>query len=259
MTANDEFGRLVGIMQRLRQECPWDRSQTHDSLRPYLLEEAYEVIHALDAQDHESLREELGDLILQVVFHAELAQEAGRFDIEQVIRGINEKLIRRHPHVFADTDAKTPAEVVRRWENIKAGEGNKASSLDGVPAQLPALVKAARVLTKVRQWGLDPYGSADPAAEVTRWLGRLQEAGASDTDTAGQAVGMLALAVVEAAGRAGVGAEDALRATVGRLIEAFQRVEAALACEGRRFADLSGGELADMAARILSECEGGPD
>lgn len=177
MSAAEEFTRLVDVMRRLRKGCPWDRSQTHGTLRPYLLEEAYEVLHALDEERYDELCEELGDLLLQVVFHAELAEEAGRFDIEDVLRAINEKLVRRHPHVFGDKEAHTPADVLRRWESIKRNEEQRPSSLHGIPAELPALVKAVRTLSKVRQTGVDPFGRRDVAADARRWLERLTAAG----------------------------------------------------------------------------------
>jgi len=259
VTAGDQFARLVEVMRRLRAECPWDRSQSHQTLRPYLLEEVYEVLHALDQGRHADLREELGDLMLQIVFHAEIAEEEGRFDIEAVLKGINEKLVRRHPHVFGDKEAQTPADVVRRWESIKTGEEQKPSSLDGVPAALPALVKAARVLTKVRQTGVDPFRGRDAAPEADRWLERLREAvSAADPEAALRAVGMLLLAATEIADRVRVNAEDALRETVGRLADAFRAEEDRLREQGRRLTDLSEDELEEVATRVLAACEEGP-
>jgi len=257
MSAADEFTRLVQIMHRLRRECPWDREQDHASLRAYLLEETYEVLHALDTGDHEELRDELGDLLLQVVFHAEVAAEAGRFDIEDVLRGINEKLIRRHPHVFADADASDSEAVLRRWARIKADEENKSSVLEGVPASLPALLKAQRVLAKMRQSGLDPWQLQDPALEVRKCLERLLSCSAQqDREPVERVAGALCLAVAVLAARAHVNAEDALRETIGRMADAFRREEAAARATGRSLADLSDDEIAQVAARIVSDCEG---
>jgi len=258
MSVGDEFSKLVDTMRRLRSQCPWDRSQSHDTLRVYLLEEAYEVLHALDGQRYEDLREELGDLMLQIVFHAEIAEEAGRFGMEDVLREINEKLVRRHPHVFGDKHAETPADVVRRWESIKTGEEEKGSSLDGVPSVLPALVRASRVLTKVRQTGVDPFQGRNVLGEAQRWLGRLAAATAkSDQEEAAKAAGMLALAATEIADRVRVNTEDAVRQTLSRLSEAFRAEERRLRAEGRSLPELSASELGAIATRILQACEEG--
>src|SRR5258708_1767614 len=124
MSAADAFAELVQIMERLRAPggCPWDREQTHASIKPYLIEEAYEVAEAIEADNTEELRKELGDLLLQIVFHSEMAREAGRFTVEDVVRGISEKMIRRHPHVFGDVTVKDAGEVLRNWSKIKSEE-----------------------------------------------------------------------------------------------------------------------------------------
>ncbi|MDZ7265804.1 MAG: nucleoside triphosphate pyrophosphohydrolase [candidate division KSB1 bacterium] len=149
MHGSEKFTELVEIMARLRgpQGCPWDRAQTHASLRRYLLEETYEVLHALDAGDDEELCHELGDLLLQVVYHAQIAAEAGRFDIGAVIAAISAKMIRRHPHVFGDARVDSAAELTHLWEQIKQQEGKK-NALAGVPHALPALQRAARLQQK---------------------------------------------------------------------------------------------------------------
>lgn len=149
MHGSEKFSRLVEIMNRLRAPdgCPWDRQQTHASLRQYLLEEAYEVLEAIDAGEDEELCNELGDLLLQVVYHAQIAAETGRFDIGEVIDGICEKMIRRHPHVFGDAKVDSAEEQTQLWEKLKQQEGKK-SAIDGVPRALPALQKAARLQQK---------------------------------------------------------------------------------------------------------------
>lgn len=253
MDAGNEFNRLVQIMRRLRRECPWDRSQSHDSLRPYLLEETYEVLHLLDAADYDELREELGDLMLQIVFHAEIAEEAGRFDVADVLSAINRKLVRRHPHVFGDREARTPCDVSRRWEVIKAEQERKESALDGVPAELPALVKAARVLAKMRQCGLDPFRESDPLGEARRHLEQFAEAAGTGREQgrARSALAMLLLSVAALADEAGLGAEDALRGAVRRLSNAYRAEEAAVRASGGSFADLPPEELRELAGRVL--------
>ncbi len=226
MSTGEAFERLVRIMHRLRSECPWDAQQTHDSLRGYLLEETYEVLDALDTRDHQELREELGDLLLQVVFQAEVAQEEDHFTIEDIIRSISEKLVRRHPHVFAGADAATAQDVVHRWEHIKTCVEKKDSFLEGVPEDLPALLKATRVLEKVRQSGADPLPAGDAAGLAGRWLRELTECRPDEQGRAEQAAGMVCLAVVSLATERGANAEDALRRALSRIAAAFREVEA---------------------------------
>ncbi len=163
----DQFEALVSLQARLRAPggCPWDRRQTHETLRTYLLEETYEVLEAIDKADPRELSEELGDLLLQVIFHAELAGEAGRFDISSVIQNLHDKLVRRHPHVFGDVKADTPEQVVQNWELLKAEEklgSSKAakdqiapSALDGIPRTLPALLEAQQLTRRAARVGFD--------------------------------------------------------------------------------------------------------
>ena len=185
---------LVEVMDRLRIGCPWDREQTHQSLAPYLLEETYETLEALDSGSSEHLKEELGDLLLQVVFHARVASDADHdpWDIDDVAGGIVEKLVRRHPHVFADTDAADAAAVEANWETIKATEKQRASVLDGIPVGLPALARADKLLGRLDRHALQP---ADEEASAT----------------AADRVGDELLDVVRRARAAGVDAEQALR------------------------------------------------
>jgi MazG family protein len=162
-SAGRRFQKLVEVQARLRAPggCPWDREQTHDSLRPYLLEETYEVLEALDSGDDRRIVSELGDLLLQVVFHAQLASEEGRFDVGDVADAIREKLIRRHPHVFGAARARDSAEVLKRWEELKAeerkaeGRPEHASLLDGVPKNLPALSEAFQLTRRASNVGFD--------------------------------------------------------------------------------------------------------
>jgi len=179
-----ELNRLVAVMHRLRTGCPWDAEQTHASLVRYLVEETLEVVEAIEAGDDTELTEELGDLLLQVVFHAEIAAESSRFDIEDVARRISDKLIARHPYVF--TDAEVPTDLVGSWERAKAVEKSRASALDGIPERLSALTRAHKVLVRARSHGLDPealdVSGADVAADVLgteflRLVARAEELG----------------------------------------------------------------------------------
>jgi len=163
--------RLVKIMTDLRSEggCPWDREQTHQTLKPYVIEETYEVLEAIDEGKPEKLREELGDLLLQVIFHAQLASENNQFTVDDVIDSISEKLIRRHPHVFSDTIVSGVSGVLENWEKIKKTEmpGERESALDGVPKDLPALMKAAKTQSKAAKVGFD-WGNLDGPLEKTK-------------------------------------------------------------------------------------------
>ncbi|WP_298801721.1 MazG family protein [uncultured Pseudokineococcus sp.] len=228
---------LVAVMDRLRSPggCPWDAEQTHASLAPYALEEAYEVVEAIESGSSEHLREELGDLLLQVVFHARVAQEAPvgeRFDVDDVAAGIVAKLVHRHPHVFGDPesgvgvdDALSAADVEAGWEARKRLEKGRASAMDGVPAALPALARAAKLLGRARRAGLDvdalvPGGTGGSAAP---------EQGQEQHRDAEAELGDRLLAVVADAAREtpGVDPETALRAAVRRLEERARGAEAA--------------------------------
>lgn len=206
---------LADVVARLRAPdgCPWDREQTHRSLRPYLLEEAHEVLDALDAEDAPALADELGDLLLQVVLHAQIAVEEGEFGLTDVIRSITEKLVRRHPHVFGDVKAETSAAVVANWEALKAEEraarGADADPLAGVPLGLPALARAQALLRKGARVGHTP-DAADPAAELAAAAARLGAA----PDAAG--LGDLLLSAVRVAVALDIDAESALREATAR-------------------------------------------
>jgi XTP/dITP diphosphohydrolase len=173
---------LVEIMARLRRECGWKAAQTHRTLARYLLEEAYEVLEALDTGDHEHLREELGDLLLQVYFHAAIAAEEGRFDIEDVAADLAAKLIRRNPHVFGDGQATDPAEIDANWQAIKEAEKQRTDPLAGIPQELPALLRAAKVLDRLERAGVPVSLEADPADLGDRLLALVEEARATGVD-----------------------------------------------------------------------------
>ncbi len=223
MHGSEKFTELVEIMAQLRgpQGCPWDREQTHASLRPYLLEETYEVLHALDAGDEEELCHELGDLLLQVIYHAQIAAEAGRFDIGAVIAAISAKMIRRHPHVFGDAKVNSAAELTHLWEQIKQQEGKK-SALDGVPHALPALQRAARLQQKAR-------AATASAAEVeANWQAfRAAAAGEQaepqrDLRPLPALYGDLLFSLVALGRGLGLNAEDSLREACHRFEQEFE-------------------------------------
>jgi tetrapyrrole methylase family protein/MazG family protein len=248
MAAGQEFSRLVEIMHRLRSECPWDRRQDHESLRPYLLEETYEVLHALDEGSCEALKEELGDLLLQVVFHAEIACEEERFGMEDVIRGISEKLVRRHPHVFGDVDAPTPGEVIRNWENIKSQEKAARSVVDGIPGELPALLRLGRLLGKMRQVGVEPLPEREAVIEAECSLRDLKE-GAGDAKRSAE---RLLVWSTRLAMEARPSPEDVLREFTKRMEAAFRLEEAKLAAAGEDFEGMTREQLLALSERVLA-------
>ncbi len=223
------FVRLVELMQRLLAEdgCPWDREQDFASLRRYVLEEACEVIDAIDGGDRDELREELGDLALQVIFQAELARREGSFGPDDVVAGICDKLVRRHPHVFADVSVADADEVLRNWERIKAAERKEKGLLDGVPRSLPSLVRAQRTGEKVARVGFDWPDVRGSRAKVTEELAELDRAIASGDQAAiASELGDALFALVNLARHVRVDAEAALRETTTKFAARFAHVEA---------------------------------
>jgi tetrapyrrole methylase family protein/MazG family protein len=211
-----EFADLIEVMALLRspQGCPWDREQDHRSLRRCLLEEAYEVLEAIDRDDAEALCQELGDLLLQVVFHAQLAAEAGQFDIDDVVRGLRDKLVVRHPHVFGDKTIETAEAVIEEWESLKREQRQQThvDQMAVVPQAMPALARAQMVLRRAARAGV--ARTADQARETVKESARLIEAG-SDPE---RNLAELLLAAVDLARIAGVDAEQALRERIDRFI-----------------------------------------
>ena len=227
MAKIETFERLVEIMAILRGEggCPWDREQTHRSLRPYLLEETYEVLDRIDNNQWDQLADELGDLLLQIVFHAQMASENGTFTIRDVIQRINQKLIRRHPHIFGNAVADTPKEVVHRWEPIKQNEGNR-SVLGGVPPTQPALNRAFRVQEKAAGVGFEWANIEGVWDKVSEELNELKHAASTgDKSQIEEEVGDLLFSLVNLSRYLGVNPEDSLRGTIKKFIRRFQYVE----------------------------------
>jgi MazG family protein len=246
-----DFSQLIDIMARLRAPggCPWDREQTFDSIKPYLLEETYEVLDAIDARDWPNLAEELGDLLLQVVFFAQMAQEAGHFEVADSVEAINRKLIRRHPHVFGDGDAKTSSEVLKRWEEIKAEEKvakqeKPRGLLEGVSRALPALVEAQQISSKAARSGFDWPSIDGVLAKLREELAELDEARrkGSREDIASE-LGDVLFTLVNVARFLKVDPEQALRGTNARFRRRFAGVESGLAAEGKTTADASLDEM----------------
>ena len=247
------YADFVAIVRRLRRECPWDREQTHDSVKHLTIEEAYEMVDAIDGGNSDELAKELGDLFLHVLFHAHIAETDGTFDIADVMRAEMTKLVRRHPHVFGDEVVSGTGEVLRNWEAIKRAEpreeagqtGTPPSVLDGVPDALPALLRAERVQEKAAAVGFD-FPTPDEAwakvTEETAELKALADANAS-AEALEDELGDVLFAVVNYARLNGVVAENALRRTLSKFTRRFQSVEAGLAAQGRTPAEASLDEM----------------
>jgi MazG family protein len=241
--AGKGFAAFVDLIARLRGPggCPWDREQTHESLKPMTIEEAYEVLEAIDRADGEHLAGELGDLLLQVVFHAQIAAEAGRFTIADVIERVAAKMVRRHPHVFAGAKADTPGEVLRSWEAIKqeeqAAKGARpgSSMLDSVGSGLPAVMEAFQMTTKASRVGFDWPGVASVLEKLEEEMAELREAaaGAAGHRRVAEEVGDLLFAAVNVARLIGADPESALKSANRKFRRRFAFIEKELARRGR--------------------------
>jgi len=240
------FNKLCEIVAKLRAPggCPWDREQTHESLLPQLLEEAYEVAGAVRAKDDANFREELGDLLLLIVMHAEIAQETGRFKIDNVIGDVTEKLIRRHPHVFGTSDARDSGAVLKQWESIKRAEKTSKHYLDNLPAALPALMRAQKTQSKVARINFDWSEPGEVIAKVEEELSETKQAIASqDGEAMENEIGDLLFAVVNLARKCKLDAESALQTATDKFVARFNRLEDALRAQGKRLGDVDLAEL----------------
>jgi MazG family protein len=255
--ATTSFAKLCDIVAKLRAPggCPWDREQTRGSLLPALIEEAYEVAEAARAKDDAHFREELGDLLLLIVMHAEIASETGRFDIDEIVRDISEKLVRRHPHVFGTSDARDAGAVLKQWEAIKREE-KKADShyLASLPKALPALMRAQKAQSKAARVNFDWTEVRDVVEKVEEELRELKEAigsldtaspslGGQDREMIEEEVGDVLFAVVNLARKCKIDAESALQGATDKFVGRFNRLEDELKARGKKLGDV---ELAEM-------------
>ena len=243
------FQNLCDIVARLRAPggCPWDREQTNESLLPPVIEEAYELVEAVRAKDDAHFREELGDLLLLVVMHAEIAREAGRFDIDDVLGDVSQKLVRRHPHVFGTSDARDSGAVLKQWEAIKRTE-KKADShyLASLPKALPGLVRAQKAQSKAARVNFDWTDMRDVVAKVEEELGETKEAMASkDRARIDDEIGDMIFAMVNLARKCKIDAESALQRATDKFVARFNRLEDELRMRGKQLGDV---ELPEMDA-----------
>jgi tetrapyrrole methylase family protein/MazG family protein len=236
--------RLKQIVQRLRSPdgCPWDREQTHQSLKPHVIEECYELIDAIDDQDDQEMQEELGDLLLQVVLHAQMASEEGRFDFDSVAEVISEKLIRRHPHVFGDAKLGTSDAVLKQWDAIKRREKtDRESALDGVPRGLPGLAKAQKMQSKAARVGFDWPDAGGPLEKVKEEITELEQA--ESGEKLAEEIGDLLFSVVNFARKSKLDAEELLQAANRKFSDRFRKMEALAASRGLKFSSLTLSEM----------------
>jgi len=266
------FESLVALQARLRAPngCPWDREQTHDSLRTYLVEETYEVLDALESGDARKFADELGDLLLQIVFHSELAAEAGKFDIADVIEQIYTKMVRRHPHVFGNARAETSAQVLKNWEQLKAEERSKedrakkknksapaaqASILDAVPRSLPAILEAHQLTRRAANVGFDwadVNGIFEKLAEETAELKQLLASGTGRPEDVEEEVGDLLFVGVNLARFLGLDAEITLKKANRKFARRFREMERIAAARGQILSGLSSAELDELWNQVKS-------
>src|SRR5215472_1880223 len=244
----NSFARLCDIVAKLRAPggCPWDREQTHESLLPAIIEEAYEVAEAARAKNDAHFREELGDLILLVVMHAEIACEAGRFNIDNILHEVSEKLVRRHPHVFGTSDARDSGAVLKQWESIKRSEKTDKHYLGDLPAALPALVRAQKAQSKVARVNFDWTEVRDVIAKVEEEIRELKQAVLEqDRKSIEDEVGDLLFAVVNLARKCRLDAESALQRATHKFVARFNRLEDELQRQGKKLGEV---DLAEMDA-----------
>lgn len=231
----ESFDRLVSIMETLRQKCPWDREQTHQSLKTYALEEVYEVLESIDNEDDQNLQEELGDLLIQIIFHSIIAREREKFSLENVVEKVSEKLVHRHPHVFSDTKVKDSTEVLHNWELLKKQE-NKKSQFANVPITLPALLKAYRIQNKAALVGFDWPDISGVWVKIEEEINELKEGIESQKkEHIQEELGDLLFSIVNLSRFLKVDPEDALRRTTDKFIRRFHFIEEELEKKGSSF------------------------
>jgi tetrapyrrole methylase family protein/MazG family protein len=253
-----DIGKLIALVEQLRSDngCPWDKEQTRETLKPMLIEEAFEVLDALDAEDPIELKEELGDLLFQVVFHAQIAQERGEFDLAAVIDRSHEKMIRRHPHIFGEADLKTSEDVLKNWEDIKAAEKGIAPSshpeserslLDGIPSKLPAMHKAYQMTAKASRVGFDWPRLEDILVKLQEESAELVEArSTNDSQKIADEVGDLLFVAVNIARFLGIDPETALGRSNRKFQRRFRHVESSIKKQGRKLKNASLAEMDEL-------------
>jgi len=252
-----DFQELLNIMERLRGEkgCPWDKEQTRESLKPYIVEEAYELLEAIEENDPEKIKEELGDLLFQIVFQSQIARENKEFDMSDIIDKIAKKMVSRHPHVFGNTTCSTSDEVVAQWEVQKKREGKlRESILEGVPETLPSLLRAHRLQKRAAGVGFDWERADDVLKKLDEELKEFKEAlGTKNKDMIEDELGDIFFMLVNISRFIGVNPEDAHRKTISKFIHRFRYIEMKAAEQGRKLSDMTLDEM----DKLWDEAKGG--
>jgi tetrapyrrole methylase family protein/MazG family protein len=242
-----DFQKLLNIMEKLRGDggCPWDKEQTRESLKPFILEEAYELIEAIESGDPEKMKEELGDLLFQIVFQCQVAKERKEFEISDVIEKITKKMITRHPHVFGEAEYRTSAEVIVQWEEQKKLEGKRRESiLEGVPEALPSLLRAHRLQNRAASVGFDWDKVGDALKKLDEELKEFKKAlETKEKNEIGEELGDILFMLVNVSRFIGVNPEDALRKTIAKFISRFRYIEMKAADNGRKLSDMTLSEM----------------
>ena len=265
-SAGEEFQKLVDIMARLRAPggCPWDREQTLESLRGFVLEETYEVLDAIDRADHDDLKGEIGDLLFEGVFLAQIETDAGQFSVSDSVRHISDKLIRRHPHVFGDTaGVNTPGKVLEQWEQIKSNEqqsrGERKALLAGIPRSMPALARANEISTRAAAVGFDWVKTADVIAKIEEEVAELRDAAAHETrEREEEEMGDLLFSIANLARKLDIDPESALRKANEKFTRRFEALEEGLHAKG---SSVHGASLDEMEREwgVVKDAEGTTD
>ena len=244
------FDKLVNIMSTLRGEkgCPWDKEQTRASLKPFLVEETYEVLEAIDEGDPEKIKEELGDLLFQIIFHCQIAKERNEFDMNDVIGKITEKMIGRHPHVFGDANYETSEEVLKQWEERKQEEGkNRESILEGIPKEMPSLLRAHRIQARAARVGFDWEKVEDVLKKLDEEVDEFKAAlNRKDQSEIEDELGDIFFVLVNISRFVGVNPEDALRKTISKFISRFRYIEMRTSESGRRLSEITLQEMDEL-------------
>ena len=239
-TLQEQFERVLSLVKVLRQECPWDRKQTPESLAHLLLEESYELVHAIDQHDEIELKKEIGDLFLHLSFQVLLSEERGTFSFADVFEALCHKLISRHPHVFSDTEAETEQDVIKNWETLKLNEGRK-SLLDGVPNSMSELLRAYRVQKKVAGVGFDWPSDEGVLDKLAEEIEELKNAASKEEKE--DEFGDLLFTIVNYSRFLGANPEDSLRKATNKFIVRFKRIEEAVQLSGRKWQEFTADEL----------------
>ena len=247
--AAEKFVELLEIVEKLRgpDGCPWDKEQTHASLLPYFLEEAYEVMESVEEEDWDTFREELGDIMLHVALQSQIAQEDKKFTVTDALKIVNEKLVRRHPHVFGDKQTDVAFEAKQNWEATKHAEKNRKSRLDGVPPALPALTRAQRLQQKAAYAGFDWEHVDDVWSKLHEEIDELKSAHENgDVDNVKEEIGDVLFSVVNLARYMDIPAEDMLRATNKKFVNRFQKIEEELEAKGKKLEESTLEEMGEI-------------